>query len=122
MKRYPEFFVLLLFHLFSCSSSKIKMIQLDGYVDNNGVKIHYVELGEGPLIVFIHGFPDFSYTWRHQMEALSHKYKTVAIDLRGYNLSDAPEGVENYKYDFSDLRYTICNSSFRRNKCYHSRT
>ena len=67
-----------------------------GYVDNNGVKIHYAEAGVGPLVVMIHGFPDFWYTWRHQMAGLSGGYRVVAIDQRGYNLSDQPEGVENY--------------------------
>ena len=67
-----------------------------GYADNNGVKIHYASLGEGPLIVMIHGFPDFWYTWRHQMEGLAAKYQCVAIDQRGYNLSDKPKGVDNY--------------------------
>jgi len=67
-----------------------------GYADSEGVKIHYASLGEGPLVVMVHGFPDFWYTWRHQMEALSPDYQTVAIDLRGYNLSDKPAGVESY--------------------------
>ena len=67
-----------------------------GYAENNGVKIHYASLGEGPLVVMIHGFPDFWYTWRHQMEGLSSKYQCVAIDQRGFNLSDKPKGVENY--------------------------
>ncbi len=67
-----------------------------GYADSNGVKIHYASLGKGPLIVMIHGFPDFWYTWRDQMEALSANYQVVAIDQRGYNLSDKPKGVENY--------------------------
>jgi pimeloyl-ACP methyl ester carboxylesterase len=60
------------------------------------VKIHYASLGEGPLVVMIHGFPDFWYTWRHQMDALSGQFQVVAIDQRGYNLSDKPKGVENY--------------------------
>src|SRR5690349_7969738 len=67
-----------------------------GYADSNGVKIHYASLGSGPLIVMIHGFPDFWYTWRDQMEVLSKNYQVVAIDQRGYNLSDKPKGVENY--------------------------
>ena len=61
-----------------------------------GVKIHYASLGEGPLVVMIHGFPDFWYSWRHQMDALSKTHQVVAIDQRGYNLSDRPAGVENY--------------------------
>ncbi len=68
----------------------------DGYADSNGVKIHYVTIGSGPLIVMIHGFPDYWYTWRKQMEGLSDKYQCVAIDQRGYNLSDKPQGAENY--------------------------
>jgi len=67
-----------------------------GYATNNGVKIHYASLGKGPLIVMIHGFPDYWYTWRDQMEGLSANYQVVAIDQRGYNLSDKPKGVDNY--------------------------
>ena len=68
-----------------------------GYAPSDGgVKIHYASLGEGPLVVMIHGFPDFWYSWRHQMEALSGQFQVVAIDQRGYNLSDKPKGVENY--------------------------
>jgi len=68
----------------------------NGYADSTGVKIHYASIGKGPLMVMIHGFPDFWYTWRAQMEALSDKFQCVAIDQRGYNLSDKPKGVENY--------------------------
>jgi pimeloyl-ACP methyl ester carboxylesterase len=68
-----------------------------GYAaSDGGVRIHYASLGKGPLIVMIHGFPDFWYSWRHQMEALAANYQVVAIDQRGYNLSDKPKGVENY--------------------------
>ena len=67
-----------------------------GYADSGGVKIHYAVMGQGPLIVMIHGFPDYWYTWRNQMEALSKEYRVAAMDLRGYNLSDKPRGVENY--------------------------
>jgi pimeloyl-ACP methyl ester carboxylesterase len=77
-------------------ASDIESKVTHGYADSNGVKIHYASLGQGPLIVMIHGFPDFWYTWRDQMEALSDKYQCVAIDQRGYNLSDKPKGVENY--------------------------
>jgi alpha-beta hydrolase superfamily lysophospholipase len=67
-----------------------------GYAENNGVVIHYASVGQGPLIVMIHGFPDFWYTWRHQMEALKDHFQVVAIDQRGYNKSDQPKGVEAY--------------------------
>lgn len=68
------------------------------FADSNGVKIHFAALGKStaPLIVMIHGFPDFWYSWRDQMDALSKDYYTVAIDQRGYNLSDKPKGVEQY--------------------------
>ena len=68
-----------------------------GYATSDGgVKIHYATLGTGPLVVMIHGFPDFWYSWRHSMEALSDSFQVVAIDQRGYNLSDKPKGVESY--------------------------
>ena len=54
-----------------------------GYADSNGVKIHYATMGSGPLVVMIHGFPDFWYSWRAQMDALSDKFQCVAIDQRG---------------------------------------
>src|SRR5262249_22292634 len=71
----------------------------EGFVDSGGVKIHYVSLGrkEDPLVVMIHGFPDFWYSWRAQMPALAKRFHVVAIDQRGYNVSGQPEGVENYK-------------------------
>jgi len=67
-----------------------------GFADNDGVRIHYASLGEGPLVVMIHGFPDYWYTWRDQMAALSEDFQVVAIDLRGYNKSDKPDGVDAY--------------------------
>ena len=67
-----------------------------GHVDSDGVKIHYVTRGEGPLVVMVHGFPDFWFSWRNQIPEVAQKYQVVAIDQRGYNLSDQPEGVENY--------------------------
>ena len=73
-----------------------------GYADSNGVKIHYATVGQGPLVVMIHGFPDFWYSWHHQMEGLKDNFKVVAIDQRGYNRSDHPEGEENY-----NMRYLV---------------
>ena len=69
------------------------------FASNNGVKLHYVSLGEKkdrPLVVMLHGFPDFWYTWRNQMPTLSEKNYVVAMDLRGYNKSDKPKGVDKY--------------------------
>jgi pimeloyl-ACP methyl ester carboxylesterase len=67
-----------------------------GFANSNGVKIHYATLGKGPLVVMIHGFPDYWYTWRHQMKVLAEDHQVVAIDMRGYNKSDKPKGVEQY--------------------------
>lgn len=67
-----------------------------GFAENNGVRIHYATVGQGPLMVMIHGFPDFWYSWRHQMAGLQDDYQVVAIDQRGYNLSDQPAGDEHY--------------------------
>jgi len=67
------------------------------YAHSNGVKIHYAALGTGKLVVLIHGFPDFWYSWRHQMRALVDAgYRVAAIDQRGYNLSERPPGVDSY--------------------------
>jgi pimeloyl-ACP methyl ester carboxylesterase len=71
-----------------------------GFADSNGVKIHYATLGKGPLVVMIHGFPDYWYTWRHQMEVLAEDHQVVAIDMRGYNKSDKPKGKEQYDMKF----------------------
>lgn len=68
----------------------------EGFVDSDGVKIHYVTSGKGPLVVLLHGFPDYWYTWRDQIPALAKHYQVVAIDLRGYNKSDQPQDVANY--------------------------
>src|ERR1700685_325086 len=98
--QYMKSLVLSLLCIGASCASDIESRVKNGYADSNGVKIHYVSLGQGPLIVMIHGFPDFWYTWRYQMEALSDKFQCVAIDQRGYNLSDKPKGVENYDMKF----------------------
>jgi pimeloyl-ACP methyl ester carboxylesterase len=71
----------------------------EGFANSDGVKIHYVTSGKGPLVILIHGFPDFWYSWRDQIPALSKHFQVVAIDQRGYNKSDQPKGVDNYKVD-----------------------
>jgi pimeloyl-ACP methyl ester carboxylesterase len=97
---YRPLLVLALLSISGCGSEEAAVRSTaeitHGYADNDGVKIHYAEVGEGPLVVMIHGFPDYWYTWRHQMDGLKDSYRVVAIDQRGYNLSDQPEGVQNY--------------------------
>ncbi len=66
----------------------------------NGIRLHYVEAGEGPLVVLLHGFPEFWYSWRFQIPALAAAgYRVVAPDMRGYNLSEKPPGVAAYHID-----------------------
>jgi epoxide hydrolase 4 len=69
----------------------------EGYADLGEVRLHYVEAGDGPLVVLLHGFPDFWYGWRFQIPALvGAGFRVVAPDMRGYNLSSGPPDVESY--------------------------
>ncbi|HEY3028525.1 MAG TPA: alpha/beta hydrolase [Pyrinomonadaceae bacterium] len=71
-----------------------------GYANVNGIRIHYAESGSGDdLVILLHGFPEFWYSWRHQLTALGNRYHVVAPDMRGYNLSDKPPRVEDYRID-----------------------
>ena len=64
----------------------------------NGVRLHYVEAGAGPLVVLLHGFPEFWYSWQRQIGPLAAAgFRVLAPDLRGYNLSDKPPGVGAYR-------------------------
>lgn len=66
----------------------------------DGVLFHYAEVGDGPLVVCLHGFPEFWYSWRHQLASLSTAgYRVVAPDLRGYNDSGKPHGVSAYRIE-----------------------
>ncbi|XP_027350411.1 uncharacterized protein LOC113861648 [Abrus precatorius] len=66
-------------------------------VEVNGIKMHVAEKGEGPVVLFLHGFPELWYSWRHQILALSSLgYRAVAPDLRGYGDTDAPTSVNSY--------------------------
>ncbi len=70
------------------------------YAQIGAVKIHYARAGSGAkLVLLLHGFPEFWYSWRRQIEALSDEYTIVAPDLRGYNLSDKPGKIEDYKIE-----------------------
>ena len=72
-----------------------------GWAHLDSVVLHYVEAGEpeNPLVVLLHGFPEFWYAWRHQIEALAAEFHVVAPDLRGYNRSEKPPGVDSYRLD-----------------------
>jgi len=78
------------------SQSLQKKITFD-YAQIGGMKLHYATAGSGnKLVILLHGFPEFWYSWRYQLVALSDAYTVVAPDLRGYNLSDKPENVSDY--------------------------
>lgn len=96
-KFFKQLKVLLLCSLFIATARADILDEVEhGYANNNGVDIHYATVGEGPLVIMIHGFPDFWYSWRHQMEELKDSFKVVAIDQRGYNLSGQPEAESSY--------------------------
>jgi pimeloyl-ACP methyl ester carboxylesterase len=72
----------------------------EGYAKVGDQKLHYVEAGDGPLIVLLHGFPEFWFGWRRQIAPLAAAgFRVVAPDTRGYNLSSKPEGFEAYAVD-----------------------
>ena len=70
------------------------------YAQIGGVNLHYAKAGDGEkLVILLHGFPEFWYSWRRQITALSDEYTVVAPDMRGYNLSDKPANVSDYQID-----------------------
>ena len=71
----------------------------DNYANVNGVRLHYVATGTGPLILFLHGFPEFWYAWKNQLVAFASDHHAVALDMRGFNLSDKPTDVAQYRLD-----------------------
>ena len=98
---------------FSCGVDAKDAIVTHHYADNDGVKIHYVKAGKtGPLVVMLHGFPDFWYTWNEQIIALENTHRVVAMDLRGYNRSDKPKGANQYSISklVSDVKAVILDA------------
>jgi pimeloyl-ACP methyl ester carboxylesterase len=87
------------------------------FAEVNGIRIHYVEEGKGPLVILVHGIPYLWYWWRHQIRALSAAgYRVVAPDLRGFGESDCPAGVPNYAIftvvaDLVDLMQSLGETS-----------
>jgi pimeloyl-ACP methyl ester carboxylesterase len=86
------------------------------YADINGVRLHYAAAGEGPLIVFLHGFPEFWYAWKGQLAEFGRDHLAVAPDMRGYNLSSRPQGVEEYRIErlVEDIRALVEHLGRRR--------
>ena len=81
------------------------------YAPVNGIRLHCVAQGaaDAPLMVFVHGFPEFWYCWHAQLDEFGRDHRAVAFDLRGHNLSDKPAGVEAYRIKplLEDLRQLI---------------
>ena len=77
----------------------------------NGIRLHCVSEGaaDAPLMLFVHGFPEFWYAWKSQLEEFGKDHRAVAFDLRGHNLSDKPEGVAAYRHKplLEDLKQLI---------------
>lgn len=67
------------------------------YVKANGIRFHCVSRGRGELMLFLHGFPEFWYEWKDQLQEFGSDHQVVACDLRGYNLSDKPAAVDDYR-------------------------
>jgi len=70
-----------------------------GFAEGEGVQLHYARAGVGPLMLFLHGFPEFWYGWRRQLPEFGRDHLALAPDQRGYNLSDKPAGKEAYRID-----------------------
>jgi len=86
------------------------------YAEVNGVKLHYVSSGEGQLILFLHGFPEFWYTWKNQLAEFGKDHFAIAPDMRGYNLSDKPKGLDPYKQNIlvEDIRAFIEHLGYKK--------
>jgi len=93
----PHRIALVLLLAAGCALSKKMPGIKDEYAVVNGVRLHYVSAGKGPLIIFLHGFPEFWYEWKDQLAQFGKDYRAVAPDMRGYNLSEKPAGVEQYQ-------------------------
>jgi epoxide hydrolase 4 len=78
----------------------------DNYANVNGIRLHYVTSGTGPLILFLHGFPEFWYAWKNQLTDFGRDHQAVALDMRGFNLSDKPSDVSQYRLNIlvEDIR------------------
>jgi alpha-beta hydrolase superfamily lysophospholipase len=73
-------------------------------VNANGIRQHYVEAGDGPPVVMLHGFPETHYAWRNQIPVLAQKYRVIAPDLRGYGETEKPASGYDKRTMANDLR------------------
>jgi len=89
-------------------------------VHNGTIRLHYVEAGDPnrPLLLLLHGFPEFWYSWRHQLREFQNDYHVVAVDLRGYGESSKPKSINEYRVPtlVEDIRQLI--GALGKGKCY----
>jgi len=89
---------LLLVAISSIATAAEKATHLrEGYVEANGIRFHCLTQGRGELVLFLHGFPEFSYEWKDQLREFGRDHHVVAPDLRGYNLSGKPAALDAYR-------------------------
>ena len=89
---------------------KLTQALTHGFVSVNGIKLHHVSTGKGPLVLFLHGFPEFWYAWKDVLPAVAKAgFEAVAIDMRGYNTSDKPKDLSAYRMPelIADVRGVI---------------
>jgi pimeloyl-ACP methyl ester carboxylesterase len=88
------------------NSKEISDTFQSNFAEVNGVRLHYVSTGQGKLVMFVHGFPQFWAQWENQLKEFGKDYQAVALDMRGYNLSSKPSNVEQYHVNelIEDLR------------------
>lgn len=84
------------------------------FIETNRIRLHCVTQGEGELVILLHGFPEFWYSWRYQIPALAKHFKVVVPDLRGYNDSDKPASGYDLDTLGQDIRGLIENLGYRR--------
>lgn len=82
------------------------------FVETNRIRLHYVTQGQGDLVILLHGFPEFWYSWRYQIPALARYFKVVVPDLRGYNDSDKPVGGYDLDTLSTDIRGLISSLGY----------
>lgn len=84
------------------------------FVETNNIRLHCVSQGEGELVLLLHGFPEFWYSWRHQIPALARHFKVVVPDLRGYNDSDKPASGYDLDTLSADIRGLIASLGYKK--------
>jgi pimeloyl-ACP methyl ester carboxylesterase len=98
--RYATLFMAVLVMAMPASSTRAQNTRPtfeDHYADVNGQRLHYASIGQGPMVLFLHGYPSFWYQWKDQMAEMGKDHLAVGLDMRGYNLSSRPKELDAYK-------------------------